>query len=213
MQLRNPAVRTRRRPKYLFQLLRRHVTTAGANERLRNKFARWNRLKLRTGLIRHHLIGWRTLLDLHAEDSLDRFVGDIVFERFEDLERFFFVLDTRIFLPVAAQRNARLEMIHHVQMIDPLAVDDRQQEIALLDDAQHFGRYFLLLRLVRLDRTLAQQLANLFSILVLEIGNTDARLYREDQLERVEHLFEIPLARVRVLRRVFFNGLIDFRLK
>ena len=36
---------------------------------------------------------------------------------------------------------------------------------------------------------------------------------REDQLERVEHLVEIPLARMRVLRRVLFDRLVDFRVE
>ena len=105
-----------------------------------NRFER--RCACGVGRLLAHRRRRRSVLDHHAEDALDRFVGDVVLERFEDLERFFFVLDARVFLTVAAQADAGLEVIHHVQMVHPLAVDDRQQQIALLDDAQDLRRDF-----------------------------------------------------------------------
>ena len=119
----------------------------------------------------HHLRRRRPLLDDDAEDAFDRFVGDVVLERFEDLERFFFVLDARIFLTVAAQTDAGLEVVHHVQMVDPLAIDDRQQQIPLLDDAQDL-RASLPLLLPRTPSTAAcvEQPANLLAILVGQVG-------------------------------------------
>ena len=115
-----------------------------------------------------------------------------------------------IFLTVTAQADAGLEVIHHVEMVDPLTIDDRQQEIALFDDAQNLRRYLGLLRLVRLSCALVQHAPDLLAILPRQIVDRKVTLDREDQLERVDHLVEIPLAWVGILGCVLRDGFVDF---
>ena len=131
----------------------------------------------------------------------------LFFSDLEDFEGFLLILDARIFLPVTAQADAGFEVIHHVQVIDPLAIDDRQQQIPLLDDAHDLRRYFasplprtLRCALARSSRRISSR------SLPAKSATFVVRLTGKIELERVEHLVEIPLARMGVLRRVLLDA-------
>jgi hypothetical protein len=121
------------RAEELFYFLLGNAT--GGN-RLRNHLTRWNWFKLRAARrVRREFLRRWPLLDDDAEHALNRFFCNIVLQRLEDFEGFLLILHARIFLAVTAQTDACFEVIHHPQVIHPLPVDDRQQQIALFDHA------------------------------------------------------------------------------
>jgi len=68
---------------------------------------------------------------LKKKQVADGLVLDAIHHVLEHLERFFLVLDQRIFLPIAAQTDAFLEVVHRQQVIFPLVVDDVEHDDAL----------------------------------------------------------------------------------
>src|SRR5205814_737196 len=84
------------------------------------------RVRLRRG-------GRRALLDLNlqVEEEPDRLLLDAVEHLAEHVEALALVLDQRVALGVRAQADALLEVVHLVEVLAPLAVDDREQHLAL----------------------------------------------------------------------------------
>src|SRR4029077_19519887 len=86
-------------------------------------------LRLRPNL---HLVGMPLrLLHLYVEEVANRFVVDAGHHVFEEHEGFFFELDERIFLAVAAQADAFLEVVEGKKMVFPLGIDDVENDAAL----------------------------------------------------------------------------------
>ena len=80
---------------------------------------------------RLHFVGWSLgLLNLDVEEVADRFVVDARHHVFEENERFLLELDERIFLRVAAEADAFLQVIEREKVIFPLGVDDVENDAA-----------------------------------------------------------------------------------
>ena len=72
----------------------------------------------------------------------------------EHVEALALVLDQRVALGVGPQADALLQVVHLVEVLAPLAVDDGEQHLAL-ELADRLGAELLLAALVRLVRVLA----------------------------------------------------------
>ena len=84
----------------------------------------------------HRLHGGRLLLrlvdiDLDVEEVADRLFLDRLVHRLEELEALALVLDQRVALGHRAQADALLEVVHLVEVLTPLAVEDRQHDATL----------------------------------------------------------------------------------
>src|SRR5437763_1375600 len=81
--------------------------------------------------IKEEAVGFLFNLYLQVEQEADRFLLDAVEHLAEHVEAFALVLDQRVALGVGAQPDALLEVVHLVEVLAPLAVDDREQHLAL----------------------------------------------------------------------------------
>ncbi len=70
-------------------------------------------------------------LDLQVEQVADGLLLDAVHHRGEHVEALTLVLDQRVLLRHRAQADALLEVVHLVEVLTPLAVEDRQHDPAL----------------------------------------------------------------------------------
>src|SRR5919108_633173 len=89
----------------------------------------------------------RLLDQLDPEDGRCDLVLDVLGQLVESLEGLVLVLDQWVLLTEGAQADAFLEVLHHGQVADPLAVDGLEHD-ELLDLAHHVRRDFRLLGLV-----------------------------------------------------------------
>ena len=104
---------------------------------------------------RADLLDDRVLLDLEleVEQVADRLFLDAVHHRVEHVVALPLVLDQRVALRHGAQADALAEVVHLVQVLAPLAVEDRQHD-APLDLAHHVRRELGLAAVVGLLRVL-----------------------------------------------------------
>src|SRR5436190_6204925 len=132
----------------------------------------------------------------------DDFLVDPFLHRLEEGEAFFFVLNERIALAVAAQTDAFLEMVEAVEVILPLPIDDLQHDVAL-DALQHLAADELLLVVVRRDDFRPEKIGDLLRGPVVELqrGRVDGEDAGRLALERVE----VPLLEVRLPGGVRFD--------
>src|SRR5207344_2042045 len=142
-------------------------------------------------------------LDLEVEQQPDGLFLDPLHHGAEHVVALALILDQRVALAVAAQADALAQVIHLVQVLTPLAVQDGQDHPPL-DLAHHFRTKLLLTPLVRGlrvgDHRLRDELAG-------EPGPVAARLLDDlvhGQRDRVQlpegppELVQVPLLRVAV---------------
>ena len=67
----------------------------------------------------------------HQEEEPHGFGIDAIHHLFEECERFLLELDQRIFLSVAAQADAFLQVVEREEVVFPLGVHDVEQDVAL----------------------------------------------------------------------------------
>ncbi len=137
-------------------------------------------------------------LDLEVEQESDRFLLQALEHCGEHVEALALVLDERIALRHGAQADALLEVVHLVEVLAPLAVEDRQQH-ATLEFAHRIlagdGLEFGLATCVGGAGVLEKDLEQTVAVEVLVLG--DERLvvdtHRVEGLERRPQLLEIPV--------------------
>ena len=91
---------------------------------------RWRRQRRRSRAVTAGASGCCDL-DLEVEQVADRLLLDGVGHRVEELEALTLVLDQRVALGHRAQADALLEVVHLVEVLAPLAVEDRQRHAPL----------------------------------------------------------------------------------
>src|SRR5260370_15620275 len=97
-----------------------------------------------------HFVGMLfRLLPLNLVEVADGFVIDAGHHVFKEHEGFFLELDERIFLAVAAQADAFLEVVEGEQVVFPLGIDDVENDAAL-EPAHQLGTELLFFFLVAL---------------------------------------------------------------
>src|SRR5947207_2715573 len=94
-------------------------------------------------------------LDLQVEQEADRLLLDALQHLAEHVEALALVLHQRVALRIGAQADALLEVVHLVEVLAPLAVDDREQDLAL-QFADRLCAEFLLAPVVRAVGVLQQ---------------------------------------------------------
>src|SRR6185437_10608323 len=145
----------------------------------------------------------RVLLDLElqVEEVPDRLFLNAVHHGVEHVVALPLVLDQRVALRHRPQADALAEVVHLVQVLAPLAVEDRQDD-APLDLAHDLRREFGLTAVVGFLRVLLHHLGEQVrgQAALLAPGFVDHRLGlqrdREELLERPPELVEVPFLRV-----------------
>ena len=93
--------------------------------------------------------GLLVLLHLDVEEIADGFVVDARHHVFKEDEGFFFELDERIFLAVAAETDTLFQVIEGEEVVFPLRIDDVEDDAAL-EPAHQIGAELFFLFLVAL---------------------------------------------------------------
>src|ERR1700735_100069 len=143
-----------------------------------------------------HVVGILTgLLNDDVEEIADRFVVDARHHVFEQDERFFFELDDRVFLSVAAEADAFFQVIEREQGILPLRIDHIENDAALQPAHQFVAELFFFL-FVALDDRFFDRVGKLF---VRQLGGVSTRCFSIDAKLCIylgQELRRISLARV-----------------
>src|SRR5580658_7802194 len=116
------------------QALRRRFTGAGcgAGHGCACALTNWRRRRwLLARCTGRALRGLFVLLDLNVEEIADGFVVDARHHVFEHDEGFFFELDERILLTVAAEADAFFQVVEREEVVFPLGIDDIENDAAL----------------------------------------------------------------------------------
>src|SRR5579884_2867817 len=136
-------------------------------------------------------------LDLHAHRLLDDVGLEAPHHLFEDLEAFLLVLLERVELPVAAQPDALLQVLHRQQVLPPERVE-RLEHDEPLEMAQHVRAVLPLARGVSLPHALDEELLEPLGTQARALGLGQCQAEIELGEDRVVDRLPVPLLRRRV---------------
>src|SRR5207302_2803666 len=110
---------------------------------------------LGAAVLEHRLRHRRCLfgLDLEVEQEADGLFLDALHHPAEHVERLALIFDERVALPVGAQADALLQVVHLVKVFAPLTVEHREDHAAL-ELAKHLASELFLTTLVGRQRVL-----------------------------------------------------------
>src|SRR4051794_2495138 len=130
-------------------------------------------------------------LDLDVEDHPREVRPDGVHQVGEEVEGLVLVGDERVDLGEPAEVDALAQVVHVVQVLAPLVVDDLQQQIAL-ERTHELVAELLLATVVERERLLGQHLDELLA-LVDAVDAVRPEADREDALQRGEEAVDVPV--------------------
>ena len=124
---------------------------------------------------------------LYVEQPIERIGFDPFHHAGEEIEALAFVLDQRVFLPVAAKSDAVSQMVHPEQVVLPMMVDNLKHE-RLLEKAHQLRTELLFLLGIGLpdlsskvlQQRVAADIAERVSSVVLALRDVEAELALHD---------------------------------